>query len=395
MNRSDQPAHDIRTIALTADGTSRLWGISGAERLRRAFRRAGLDVEPAPASKPLPREGGVLLARADYLYDESLVQALIGAPGVVLIDDNEGRRVPVAAHVAADAAPATLRYIETHGAGAPPAGVASLGPGELGSTYHHALRKRAKPYLLPMADTPIAVLERTSFAGSYKGVTDFVTKWVWPVPARAVTRWAAEQGISANSVTFASLLLVLLAIWLFARGEFGWGILAAWLMTFLDTVDGKLARVTLTSSKWGNVFDHGIDLVHPPVWYWAWWHGLGYAGYVEPILLPLDAAFWIVFVGYFVGRLMEGLFIWQFGIELHAWRPIDSRFRLFTARRNPNLALLTIATLVGRPDAGLAAVAIWTILSTAFHAVRIARGFRDRAAGRPPRSWLAEPEPSA
>ena len=154
-------------------------------------------------------------------------------------------------------------------------------------------------------------------------------------------------------MTFASLLLVLLAIWLFARGEFGWGVLAAWLMTFLDTVDGKLARVTLTSSKWGNVFDHGIDLVHPPVWYWAWWHGLGYAGYVAPVLLPLDAAFWIVFVGYFVGRSMEGLFIWQFGIELHAWRPIDSRFRLFTARRNPNLALLTIATLVGRPDAGL------------------------------------------
>ena len=38
----------------------------------------------------------------------------------------------------------------------------------------------------------------------------------------------------------------------------------------LDTVDGKLARCTITSSGWGNVFDHGVDLIHPPFWWWAW-----------------------------------------------------------------------------------------------------------------------------
>jgi phosphatidylglycerophosphate synthase len=163
-------------------------------------------------------------------------------------------------------------------------------------------------------------------------------------------------------------------------------------MTFLDTVDGKLARVTLTSSKWGNVFDHGIDLVHPPIWYWAWWQGLLAAGFAAPPLMSIDAAFWIVFIGYFVGRAMEGLFIWQFGIELHAWRKVDSWFRLFTARRNPNLALLMVATLAGRPDVGLVAVAVWTLVSTAFHAVRIVQAFAERGAGRAPRSWLTEPE---
>lgn len=392
MNRPNPPASDIRAIALTGDGTLRLWGISGTERLRRALRRAGLTIEPSPASRPLPAAGGVLLARADYLYDESLVRALVGTTGALLVDKAGGTPIPVAAHVEAGLAPATLAHIETGGAAALPSGVATLGPAELGSAYNHALRKRANPYLLSLRETPRIELERRSFAGAYKGVTDFVTKWLWPAPARAVTRWSAERGISANSVTFASLLFVLLAMWLFARGDFGWGIAAAWFMTFLDTVDGKLARVTLTSSKWGNVFDHGIDLVHPPFWYWAWWQGLGVAGYVEPALLPLDAAFWIVFVGYFVGRLMEGLFIWRFGIELHAWRPIDSWFRLFTARRNPNLAILTVATLFGRPDVGLGAVAIWTLLSTAFHAARIGQAFLERGAGRAPHSWLAEPE---
>jgi phosphatidylglycerophosphate synthase len=46
-------------------------------------------------------------------------------------------------------------------------------------------------------------------------------------------------------------------------------------MTLLDTVDGKLARVTVASSKFGHVLDHGVDIVHPPFWYLAWGLGLG------------------------------------------------------------------------------------------------------------------------
>ena len=58
-------------------------------------------------------------------------------------------------------------------------------------------------------------------------------------------------------------------------GVFALGLLAAWLMTFLDTVDGKLARVSLQSSKLGHWMDHGLDIIHPPIWYWCWAQGLG------------------------------------------------------------------------------------------------------------------------
>jgi phosphatidylglycerophosphate synthase len=160
-------------------------------------------------------------------------------------------------------------------------------------------------------------------------------------------------------------------------------------MTFLDTVDGKLARVTLTSSKIGNVLDHGIDLIHPPFWYWAYWRG---ADAVAPGA-TLDAAMWVVIVGYVVGRLLEGVFLALFKFEIHAWRPADSLFRQITARRNPNLILLSASVLVGRPDAGLVAVAVWTILSTVFHVVRIVQGIVARAVGRPPVSWLETPAP--
>jgi len=391
MTGSDQTSAAIRSVILLGDESSRLWGISGRERLRRAFRRAGLAEERLSPAAALPAEGEVIIARMDYLYEESLVRALVGAGDVLLTEGAGGTGLPVAARVDAPLAELVLRHIETGGEAPAPSSLRRAGPGELGSSYDHALRKRAQPYLRSMQTTPRIELERLSFAGAYKGVTDFVTKWLWPAPAMVVTRWAAQRGISPNSVTFVSLIFVLLALWLFAEGMFAAGLVAAWVMTFLDTVDGKLARVTLTSTKWGNVFDHGIDLIHPPFWYWAWWYGLGAGGVA--LGMSIDLAFWIVFVGYFVGRALEGLFIWQFGIELHAWRRVDSWFRLFTARRNPNLAILTAAVLLGRPDAGLVGVAFWTVASTLFHVVRIGQAFLARNAGRRPVSWLAEPEP--
>jgi phosphatidylglycerophosphate synthase len=159
---------------------------------------------------------------------------------------------------------------------------------------------------------------------------------------------------------------------LFWNGAFGLGLVCGWLMTFLDTVDGKLARVTLTSSRFGHVFDHSLDLIHPPFWDLAW--GLGLTG-------SLDAATIVVLVGYLIGRSLEGVFLLIFKIETHCWRPIDSLFRTVTARRNPNLILLSVGTLGGRPDLGLVMVAIWTLVSIGFHIERIAQALFERSRG--------------
>ncbi len=88
-------------------------------------------------------------------------------------------------------------------------------------------------------------------------------------------------------------------------------------------------------------------------------------------------------------RLIEGLFMRRFGgMHIHVWRPIDSTFRLITARRNPNMVILVAALLVGRPDSGLVLVAWWTIVSLIFHAVRYAQASERAARGQKIRSWL-------
>ena len=371
----------------------RLWSLPQDQRLRRALARCGVTDLRTEGEVPVASAGSLILLRTDFLLEDSLIEALVRAPDCLLVATlADGGRAAVAAHAprqSVEQVIGLLRQPRSAPNDLAAVDLAIMGPAELGSAYDQALRKRVVPLALSLNEnTPLAV-ERQMFRASYKGVTDFVTKWLWPWPAFWATRWCAARGISANMVTAASLLLVLLAMWLFARGYFAAGVIVAWLMTFLDTVDGKLARVTLTSSRIGNVFDHGIDLLHPPFWYVAWYFGLA-AGATQTQALLLAGAVWTAVIGYVIGRLQEGFFLWRYGFELHAWRPLDSAFRLFTARRNPNLAILTFATIAGRPDLGLQAVAAWTLLSLAFHFWRIWQAEQRRRAGEPVRSWLAE-----
>ena len=135
------------------------------------------------------------------------------------------------------------------------------------------------------------------------------------------------------------------------------------------------------------MFDHGIDLVHPPFWYWAWLHGLAaYGRPLEPVFSTMVLL--AIFGGYVAQRIIEGLFIKQLGMEMHVWQPIDSKFRLVTARRNPNMVILCVALLFRRPELGLELVAGWTIASLIFHAVRLAQGEERVARGEKLVSWL-------
>ena len=351
--------------------------MTGEERLQRMFRRVGLH--PGARDALGVEAGGVVLVRADWVYDQSLIAALAKRRGAMLVGP-EGQ--PLAAHVDAAAASAVAVALESGGESAALAGLERLDPAAL--AYNEALRKREPPVLEPLSPERVRAVEARLFKGSYKGVTDIVTKHLWPVPARIVTRWCALAGISPNQVTFAGLLLTIAAFVLFWRGEFAAGLVCGWIMTFLDTVDGKLARVTLTSSKWGNIFDHGIDLIHPPFWWWAWWVGVQLGPHPLPYADELLA---VVVAGYVAQRIVEGVFMRRFGFHVHAWRPFDSWFRQITARRNPNLILLTGAALAGRPDLGFAAVALWTAISFVVHVAQLAQGCAAPRGGVV--SWLA------
>ncbi len=373
------------------DSDIRLWGLTSQERLKRMLSRLGIQKELSDLGS-LPHGSLVLIFRGDFIFDERVLRSLSNEVNVMLEMDKGGVTIPVAAHVEASYALSVFEYMQSERF-VEIQGFRRVTLQDLSGGFSNELRKADLPYVLPVRKDNRMALEQHLFSGSYKGVTDFVTKFWWPVPAQRATRLCALRGISPNQVTSLSLLFVILAGLLFCYGHFAVGLALGWVMTFLDTVDGKLARVTVTSTKWGNVFDHGIDLIHPPLWYLAW--GIGLLSF-SPLFLhvTLGATCWIIVLGYILGRMVEGIFQWWLGgFVIFCWKPFDSFFRLITARRNPNMIFLTGSLLIGRPDWGLEAVAIWTVLSTAILLGRLAMAVLEKNIKGSLTSWLSEIDP--
>ena len=358
------------------DNAARPFGLDAKDRACRLATNAGFEcAEIAAVERP------VLLASMAYGWDPAWIKEMRNRPRSVLTLGGK----PVLVHVPqGDNAAAVATAIAS---GQPVDGYEAIAA-ETAKLENKALRKRERPFVLPLDPNDAEPVERAAYDAAYKGVTDALTLYLWRKPAFYLTRWAARAGLSPNAITMVGAIGCLLAFWLFWNGHYWLGILSGFVFMVLDTVDGKLARCTGASSKWGNIFDHGIDLVHPPFWWWAWLHGLtAYGRPLEPVYATM--VLWVIIGGYVAQRAIEGLSIQRFGgMEIHVWRPLDSKFRLITARRNPNMVILAAALLVGRPDSGLVLVAWWTLISLIFHAVRLAQMTERQARGAEVVSWL-------
>ena len=358
------------------DIPARMFGMDARTRANRLASNIGLDLADS-----VPEGRDVIVADMHYAWDPAWLKDLAKRPGSVLVKD--GR--PVLAHVS-DAAPVLAAM--TSDTPLNEAGLQVL-DAETAQLSNFELRKRERPFVLRVDPEDTTPVERAAYDAAYKGVTDILTLYLWRKPAFYLTRWSAEIGLTPNMITAVGAVFCVLAFYLFWIGSYWPGVAAGFVFMVLDTVDGKLARCTGASSKWGNVFDHGIDLVHPPFWWWAWAHGLeAYGTPLEPVYAKMLLA--AIVGGYVAQRLIEGIFMRRFGkMHIHVWRPIDSKFRLITARRNPNMVILVVALLFGRPDVGIELVALWTILSLIFHAVRLAQANSAQDRGEPVVSWLS------
>lgn len=377
------PAPPVATIG---QNPVLLWGLTSARRVGRIADAAKLAVIQPDG----PFDGPVILCNAAHAWDPAWFAHVLSRPGMVLTLNG----VPALAH-APDAAHASL-IVEAMRveASLPETAGLEVVAFESGPTIENKqLRKRETPFLMPLKPDTVRQIERASYFGAYKGVTDLLTKYLWPEWALVLTRICARLGVTPNMVTTIGAVFCVVATALFAYGHYWAGMAAGLVFMVLDTVDGKLARCTITSSAWGNVFDHGMDLVHPPFWWWFWATGLAFWG------LAYDTAtFWWVQAaiqgGYVVQRLIEGAFISAHGMHIHVWRWFDSRFRLITARRNPNMVILFVSMLFARPDLGLMAVAWWTFLSCLVHAVRLVQAHIVRSRQGALVSWLSDGAPA-
>ena len=347
--------------ATREEATWSLWGMSLLERILRQLDEAGATRVAVRA-----RAGWRDRLRPDYRGRVEVVDvdAPPAAPGLLLVLDGAAvYDARVLEHLLAAGGPTRI-------AGEPSAEVIGDDPGapvavvELATlpSYIANLRRHRVPYVLPIGSrADLAAAERTMFTAVYKGVTDVVTRFVYPGLVRVITRRLAPTRITPNQVTAVSMLLSFGAIPVFAMGHLGLGVVMGLVMSVLDSVDGKLARLTLRVSRTGNWLDHGSDFVYFGLWL-----------VVVGLVAGVGAARWLLPAAWLVDRGVAGVFRLLRHRELNDWAPIDAAFRLVVIRRNVFLLVLGAGVLAGAPDVAVAVLAAWAVLGVVFHAARTA-----------------------
>lgn len=374
-------------VYIIGDSEVNVWGLSGRERLQRMLKTYHEKITLVDDLGSIPDGEPVLFLCADHLFDARVLSALVRTQSNLVLDSNSDQIVAI--HIADGNASNVLADFLGEGSGNAISVFPHYSLDDLNLEFQQKnLKKKDAPYVLFINRFNYKILESELFSGSYKGVTDLVTKWVWPAPASWVTHLCVRIGLSPNHVTLMSLVFAVLAGIAFWFGNYGTGLMMGWIMTFLDTVDGKLARVTVTSSRLGDVLDHGLDIIHPPFWYMAWGIGLSTVSISAP---GVEVLIWLMFIGYIGGRICEGVFQFFVGsFDIFIWRKFDSFNRLITARRNPNLILLTGSWMINQPELGFLSVVVWHLISTVILAIRVVLGWRERQHHGSLKSWFEE-----
>ncbi|MCY3714511.1 MAG: CDP-alcohol phosphatidyltransferase family protein [Gemmatimonadetes bacterium] len=234
------------------------------------------------------------------------------------------------------------------------------------------LRRSLPPWWLVVdSDLKIRQAEALLTDAAQKGTLDFPAEYIHPPLENLLTKWISSSSVTPNQVTTLSILLAFLTTGLLAVGQMGTGYLAAglaiaFIVGVLDGVDGKLARVTVRCTRFGDRFEHILDVVWELTWYWALGWMLSAGGeVVGPFVLATVITFF-----YLLDKAATGMFKSRQGIELFDYAPVDRFFRRIGARRNTNVLVLLAGVAVGMLEEAFTCVAIWTVITAAFHWTR-------------------------
>src|SRR5215213_9235688 len=104
-------------------------------------------------------------------------------------------------------------------------------------------------------------------------VTDALTRYVWRAPAVRLARWAEAAELPAATFTMIQALLSLLVFALLWNGRYALGLVASVAVMILS-VAALLAERSAASTATERRLRQAVEIVFPPLWWWAWAHGL-------------------------------------------------------------------------------------------------------------------------
>lgn len=313
--------------------------------------------------------GPVLLMDAHHLVDTRLLEALLKAgPDTMTVDPE----APTALHLALVSNDTIQRLAASW---SDSSGLwDELGSRNAGQLRRLNLRK-INPYIVNLRRTlPVYWLPVSSEAdaqtgeallidAAQKGTLDWPARYLHPPFENRLTRLVSRTRISPNDVTTVTNLVAFVVTCLLASGYLVTGLFLAAIVGVLDGVDGKLARVTVRCTKFGDRYEHILDNVYELSWYWALAWTLNGAG-AQPLALIAGA---VITLFYLLDRAATGLYKYRSGIELFDVAPIDRLFRSIGGRRNIYVLSLLAGAALNVPLIAFTAAAGWAVVTAVFH----------------------------
>lgn len=224
-------------------------------------------------------------------------------------------------------------------------------------TYAAARRRRVPlVWALPRDPDAARATNNVLIAAAQKGVLDWPARFLHPPVENWMVRALLPTPISPNMVTLFVAVVSLAAGIAFAYGWMWTGLVLALISGPLDGVDGKLARVRIEFSRWGDL-EHVLDKIAEYGWY------LCIAGHLAARSgsgLPWAVAALIILFA--LAEALLGEFYRRFtGKQLDDAGPFERGFRLVGGRRNTFFWTLIPFGVLGMWYGGFVAIAVYSV----------------------------------
>ena len=294
-----------------------------------------------------------ILVAADLLIDQRLLSWLTAQTTDVILSPRIGER------------PETAAFLRAKSLDAPNLEAAHVKAVEVASlpTYWEAMH----------GDVPLHLQRIGNDDDAEQGwqiLLDYIQRRTQELPSRyfdpffenLIVRRLAPSAITANQVTLATTLLGFLVAAFYATGWLRVGVLLAIFVEVLDGVDGKLARITRTTSKAGE-YEHILDFFYEN----SWWLALGFFLSKNGSKFAWHAALLMV-----AFDLADNIVYSVADVKWH--RSVDnataflSRFRLVAGRRNIYTWLFLPGFFLGVPGISFYSAVAWAGVTAAIHA---------------------------
>ncbi|MBL7994809.1 CDP-alcohol phosphatidyltransferase family protein [bacterium] len=239
-------------------------------------------------------------------------------------------------------------------------------------SYIEDLRLNFVPYYFQYeSGSDLRSIENQMYEANFKGTMDFIATYIYKYPVREITRFLSRYPfVKPNYVTFLSIIASFAVPLLFAFGYMGFAVLTGWCMFIFDSVDGKLARLTVRLSRTAGIIEHATSA--PAIFLWfaglTWYFSNGQFFDFDNIN---TIAGWILMVLYWVDKTMCGIFRIKFKREIYDFANIDKTFHLIACRRAIILLIVTVGYITGKTESSFRFLAFWMICSFVFHLMRI------------------------